>query len=198
MMKPIATLFLALAIAVLTGCAGRDFVRTDSADLKLGQSTYPQVIAKLGAPRSTGELLKNGETIKTITYAYASKGGEPLQAGVTPARAMAYYFHRDVLVGQEFLSSFKSDSSDFDETRIAGIEKAKATRAEVIKVLGGPTAFFIRPMVKDTTGEAIGYTYAATSGGVFSGLKFYRKTLRITFDGSDRVLDIDYSTSGTK
>jgi hypothetical protein len=198
MMKPIAALFLAFTLAALAGCAGRDFVRPELADLKLGQTTYPQVIAKLGEPRRTGELLKDGETIKTIAYAYASTGGEPLQAGVIPVRVMVYYFHRDVVVGREFLSSFKSDNSDFDETKISGIEKTKTTRAEVIQILGPPTALFLRPMVKETYGEAIGYTYQTTSGGVFSGFKVYRKALRITFDGSDKVLDVDYAASGGK
>jgi outer membrane protein assembly factor BamE (lipoprotein component of BamABCDE complex) len=197
MRKLFLTIALVTTVTALTGCAGRDFVRADSADFKVGRSTYSQVVDKMGKPRSTGEALKNGETIKTITYAYASTGGEPLQPGVIPARAMAYYFHRDLLVGQEFVSSFKSDNSNFDETKVPGIEKGKTTRSEVVQVFGQPTAFFTMPMVKETSGEAIGYTYQSTSGNAFTGFKFFRKTLRIAFDPSDKVLDVDYSTSGS-
>ena len=166
MFKKVICLSITIASLLLGGCAGRDFGRPDSAELRVGQSTYSRVIAKMGEPRNTGEVIKNGETIKTITYAYATTGGEPLQAGAIPARAIAYFFHRDTLVGQEFLSSFKSDNSNFDEPRVARIEKGKATRNEVIQALGRPTATFKPPVVKETHGEAIGYTYQTTSGNV--------------------------------
>ena len=198
MPRKLALAVVVTALLVLGGCAGQDFVRSEAADLKVGKSTYAEVVAKMGQPRNTGEVLKNGQTIKTISYAYAATGGEPLQAGVIPARAMAYYFHGDRLVGQEFLSSFKSDNSNFDEAKVPGIVKGKTTRAEVISALGPPTSIFIKPIVKETSGEAIGYSYQTTSGGVFSGFKFYRKTLVIAFDGADRVLEVDYSTSGSQ
>lgn len=197
MSKTFATIVLAAAF-LLGGCAGKNFIKPDAAEFKLGETTYSQVVNKLGEPRSTGELIKNGETIKTISYAYAATGGEPLQAGVIPARAMGYYFHRDVVVGKEFISSFKSDNSNFDEKKVPAIEKGKTTRSEVIRLLGRPFDAFVKPMVKEASGEAIGYTYSATSGGAFTGLKFYRKVLRIAFDKDEKVLDVDYTTSGAK
>ena len=109
-----------------------------------------------------------------------------------------YYFHNDVVVGQEFLSSFKVDNSNFDETKISTITKGKTTRLEVVQFLGRPSASFIAPMVKETSGEAIGYGYQTTRGSAFSGFKFFNKTLRITFDDKDRVLDIEYASSGSK
>ena len=198
MPKKISAIALTCTALALAGCAGRDFVRPDSGELKLGQSTYAQVLAKMGEPRSTGEVFKNGENVKTVTYVYASTGGEPLESGVIPARAMSFYFHRDQLVGQEFLSSFKSDNSNFDESRVPAIEKGKTTRAQVVQALGKPTATFLKPMVPETTGEAIGYTYQTTSGGAFTGFKFFRKLLRVTFDGADKVLDVEYSSSGSR
>jgi hypothetical protein len=198
MRKPFATIVLAAAFLLLGGCAGKNFVKPDSAEFKLGETTYSQVVNKLGEPRSTGELVKNGETIKTISYAYATTGGEPLQAGVIPARAMGYYFNRDVLVGKEFISSFKSDHSNFDEKKVPAIEKGKTTRSEVVRILGRPYDAFVKPMVKETSGEAIGYSYSATSGSAFTGLKFSRKVLRVAFDKDDKVLEVDYVTSGSK
>jgi hypothetical protein len=53
-------------------------------------------------------------------------------------------------------------------------------------------------MVKQTRGEAIGYAYQATSGGLLSGMKFYRKILRITFDGNDAAEEIEFTSSGSK
>jgi outer membrane protein assembly factor BamE (lipoprotein component of BamABCDE complex) len=198
MRKPFATIVLATAALFLGGCAGKNFVKPESAEFKLGETTYSQVVNKLGEPRGTGEVVKNGETMKTINYAYATTGGEPLQAGVIPARAMGYYFNRDVLVGKEFISSFKSDNSNFDEKKVPSIEKGKTTRAEVIRLLGRPYDAFVKPMVKETSGEAIGYSYSTTSGSAFTGLKFFRKAVRIAFDKDDKVLEVDYTTSGSK
>jgi hypothetical protein len=191
------SIFLAL-ISLLAGCAGKDFVRPASETVKLGQTTYAQVIQQMGEPRKTGEVLKNEKNVKSATYVYASTGGEPLEEGVIPARALAYYFHNDILVGQEFLSSFKSDNSNFDESKLPELSKGKTTRAEVVQLLGRPTATFIYPMVKQTSGEAFGYTYNTTRGGPFSGFKIFTKVLRISFDEKGTISDVDYTASGNK
>jgi hypothetical protein len=193
-----AIVLIAGAAATLSACAGKNFVRPDAAELRVGQSSYAQVLAKMGDPRNTGEVLTNGEKVKTITYVYASTGGEPLEADVIPARAQSFYFHNDKLVGQQFLSSFKADHSNFDDTKVTAIEKGKTTRAEVLQALGRPSATFVSPMVKETVGEAVGYGYQTTRGGAFSGFKFYHKALRVTFDAADRVLDVEYVTSATQ
>jgi outer membrane protein assembly factor BamE (lipoprotein component of BamABCDE complex) len=190
--------FVAVMLSLLAGCAGKDFVRPSSDTFKLGQATYTQVVQQMGEPRNTGNVLMNEKNVKTATYVYASTGGEPVEEDVIPARALSYYFYNDVLVGQEFISSFKSDNSNFDDSRISAIFKGKTTRAEVIQLLGTPTATFVYPMTKQTSGEAIGYTYHTTRGGVFSGLKFFTKLLRIAFDDKDIVSEIDYTTTGNK
>lgn len=196
MNTPFATIVLAAAF-LLGGCAGKNFIKPDAAEFKLGETTYSQVVNKMGEPRNKGEEVKNGASIKTITYAYAASGAEPLEAGVTPARAMRYYFNRDVLVGKEFVSSFKSDHSNFDEKKVPAIERGKTTRSEVIRMLGRPSSSFIKPMVKETSSEAIGYSYSATSGGPFTGFKGSRKAVRIAFDKDDKVLEVDYTSSGS-
>ncbi|MCL2591640.1 MAG: hypothetical protein FWD67_12430 [Betaproteobacteria bacterium] len=189
---------VAVMVSLLAGCAGKDFVRPSSDTFRLGQTTYAQVLQQMGEPRKSGEVLKNDKNVKTATYVYASTGGEPLEEGVIPARALSYYFYNDILVGQEFLSSFKSDSSNFDESKISAISKEKTTRGEVIQLLGKPTATFVYPMIKQTSGDALGYTYNTTRGGAFSGFKFFTKSLRITFDDKDLVSEIDYASSGNK
>lgn len=189
---------IAIIFSLLAGCAGRDFVRPGSDIFKLGRTTYSQVIQQMGEPRQTGETLKNEKRVKTVTYIYASTGGDPLEEGVIPARGLSYYFHNDVLVGQEFLSSFKSDNSNFDDSKISAISKGKTTRSQVIQLLGKPTATFVYPMIKQTSWDALGYTYNTTRGGVFSGFKIFTKSLRISFDGKDVVSEIDYTESGNK
>jgi hypothetical protein len=197
-MQPLFRIALIAFIALLTGCAGKDFTRPGADTFRLGQTRFAEVIQTMGEPRKTGDVLKNEKTIKSITYVYAATGGEPLEAGVIPARAQSYFFHDDILVGQEFVSSFKSDNSNFDEGKIAAIQKGKTTRAEVIQLLGRPSSAYIAPVVKETAGEAIGYTYQTTRGGAFTGFKFYLKLAKITFDDKDRVLEVEYSSSGNK
>lgn len=198
MPRPLKYGFIVAVLLVLTGCAGKNFVRPVDESMRLGKTTYSDVIQQMGEPGRAGDVLKNDKTVKTATYAYANTGGEPLEVGVIPARAQSYYFHNEVLVGREFISSFKSDNSNFDETKVDSIIKGKTTREEVIQLLGRPSAAFIQPMVKETSGEALGYTYQKTSGGAFSGFKFFRKALKVSFDDKNVVLDVDYSSSGSK
>lgn len=198
MLSVIKAGFTVIIVSLLAGCAGKDFVRPSSETFKLGQTSYTQVVQQMGEPRKIGDVLKNEKNVKTATYVYAATGGEPLEEGVIPARALSYYFNNDLLVGQEFLSSFKSDNSNFDESKISAISKGKTTREEVIQLLGKPTATFVYPMIKQTSGEALGYTYNTTRGGAFSGFKFFTKALRIAFDEKGVVADIDYSSSGNK
>jgi len=186
--------FFALA---LSGCAGTDFVRPDTDFLKNGQTTYAQVIARMGAPRREGSVVKNERTIKTASYAYAATGGKPLHEGVTPARAMGFYFYDDTLVGHEFISSWAEDNSDFDESKVKDIVKGKTTRAELAQLLGKPAGHYIHPLIKPATGDAAVYAFAETSGSVFN-LKFFRKVLVVTFDTAGVVADVDYSSSGSR
>jgi hypothetical protein len=122
MYNSLKTTGLAVLLFVLVGCAGRDFVRPSSDAFQLGQTSYAQVLEQMGEPRSVGDVLKNEKTVRSITYVYASTRGEPLEDGVIPARALTYYFYNDKLVGQVFISSFKSDHSDFDSTKVESIK----------------------------------------------------------------------------
>jgi hypothetical protein len=194
MYKFLRTVFLISILFVLAGCAGRDFIRPSSDAFKLGKTTYSEIVQQMGEPSKVGNVLKNGKQMKSISYLYANTGGEPLEEGVIPARALMYFFHNDGLVGQGFIASFKSDNSNFDDTKIDRIIKGKTTRAEVIQLLGRPSASYIPPMVKETSGEAIGYAYQTTRGSAFSEYKFFSKVLKISFDDRNIVSDIDYAS----
>ena len=185
-------------LVALAGCAGKDFVRPEADAFRLGETTYSQVVQQLGEPRKSGDVVKNDKTVKSITYVYASRASEPAEADVIPARGLTYYFYEDKLVGQEFLSSFKADSSNFDETRVGSIRKGETTRAQVIQTLGTPTASFVSPIAKSTAGETIGYGYTTVRGGLFSGFKMSAKSLRVSFDDRGLVSDIDYSSAGNR
>lgn len=187
----------AAVVTLLSGCAGTDFVRPDTAQLKLGVTTSADVVKQLGAPRNEGTVLKNNVSVKTSTYAYATTGGKPLNEGVTPARATAFYFADDKLVGHEFLSSFADDNSDFNDKKVPQIIKGKSTRADVTALLGKPGGAYIFPMIDAKTGDAAVYQFQEARGSVFD-MKFYRKVLIITFDTAGVVTDVALTTSGTQ
>jgi hypothetical protein len=189
---------LILTAAIMSGCAGTNFVRPSSDDLVVGKSTYSEVVEKLGKPYQTGEQLFNDKKVKNVVYVYAAAGGEPAESGVTPARANSYYFERDLLVGTEFTSSFKEDSTNFDDSKIEYIKKGETTRSQVMLTFGRPSVIFIPPMVEKTSGEAIGYLYSHVKGNVYTGMKQYRKALLITFSEDDKVDKVSYTTAGTK
>lgn len=192
-----------------------DFVRPSSDKLKLGQSTYGQVVELLGNPsKSRTEANPDGTKLKIITYSYVpAKGGETSGSGVLAERELSYFFlipiggdggftssytsNRYKLVGQQLSSSFKSDNTNFDETKIAGIVKGQSTQAEVIQLFGEPSASFIAPMVKDASGEveAIEYRYQAATS---SDSKAFSKVLRVAFDDRGLASDIKYTSSDNK
>ena len=190
-------LMIAMVVLALSGCAGTDFVRPDTAFLRNGQTTYAEVLARMGAPRREGSAIKNEKTVKTISYAYASVGGKPLHDGVTAARAIGFYFYNDTLVGHEFISSWAEDNSDFDESRVQHIAKGRTTRAELTQLLGRPAGYYIHPLIKATTGEASVYVFVETSGSVFN-LKVFRKSLVVTFDAAGVATELEYSSSGSR
>jgi hypothetical protein len=198
MYKILRAVFLVSLFFALAGCAGRNFVSPSPDAFKLGQTTYSQIVQQMGEPERSGSVLKNEKQVKSITYVYAATGGDPLEQGVIPARALVYFFQNDLLVGQDFVSFFRSDNTNFDDAKIDSIIKGKTTRLEAIQLLGKPSALFIFPMVKQTSGEAIGYAYGTTRGNVYTGFKFFRKALNISFDDKDAVSDIDFVSSSNK
>jgi len=194
-MKNMLKAIAAVVLLGLAGCAGTDFVRPDAESFKNGQTTYAQVLARMGTPRQEGTALVNDKNVKTATYAYAAAGGAPRRPGVTPARAQSFYFFNDVLVGHEFISSFADDHSDFDEGKVQGIVKGKTTRAQLVQLVGRPNGAQIYPLIKSQKGEAATYSYVHMTGSVFTA-KFYRKKLVVTFEG-DVATDVEYTSQGT-
>ena len=191
-------LLLAFVFAViLSGCAGTNFKRPDPQALVVGKSTSSDVTRVMGSPLQTGELIKNGEKVKTARYAYAEGAGTGRYPGVTPARAMVFSTFSDLLVGQEFVSSFPDDATEFDEAKVSAIIKGKSTRADVLSLLGKPNGEAVFPLIKSKSESGIIYSYSHVKGSVFN-MKFYSKSLIVSFDENNVVTDADYTSSGEK
>src|SRR5262245_31892511 len=116
-------LALAAVAATLAACAGTKFERPASDQLVNGKTTYIDGTARLGAPRTQGSIVKNEKEVKIAAYAYADTTGAPVRQGVVPARGLTLFFADDVLVGHEYISSYRDDPTDFDDSRVAQIVK---------------------------------------------------------------------------
>jgi hypothetical protein len=103
------------------------------------------VCGRLAAPFREATTIKNEHTLRSAGYAYAAAGGDPLTSGVTPARAIEFSFLDQVLVSYQFLSLFKADHMDFDETKVSAIKKGQTRREELVMLPGPPTGMAIYP-----------------------------------------------------
>ncbi len=203
-MRTTAKGLLALGLALLvTGCAGRDFVRPSADSLQLGKTTYTEIVARFGSPYREGTMLKNEQNVKTITYAYATKIGESAAvSGVTGARSTAFYFVDLVLVGHEFTSSFEKDQTNFDETKISQIKKGETTQAQVTGLMGPPTGGYVFPLVRQKNEKGLVYLYVQTrveqAPFVPTKIKTYRKALVVSIGENGVVTDVEFNASGEK
>lgn len=182
----------AVAILFFVSCAGTNFVRPKTGSLSLKRTTYQDIINQFGKPYQEAIRLKNEDMIKTITYAYSSVGGTALYDGVTPARAIAFHFLDDFLVGYEFTSSFKKDNSDFDDTKIALIKKGVTTRDGVVTLLGDPEGMYAYPLIEGRANEAMVYMY-----NHIRRHKIFQKVLIVSMN-DDIVADLEFMTTGNK
>ena len=192
----LATIVLAL---VLTGCAGVNFKRPEPSSLTVGKSTSSDVIAQMGTPTATGETTKNAHKIKGMGYSYAEKGITAARTDVITARSMYFSIFNDILVGKQFLSTFKEDITEFDETKTPQIIKGKTTRDDVVKLLGAPSGEAIFPIIKTLGESAINYRYVqGRMPLLFGGMIIYSKTLTVSLDSANVVSDVELTVSGEK
>ena len=117
--------------------------------------------------------------------------------GVTPARALGFYFLKNILVGHEFTSSYSGDNTYFEDSKVNQIKKETATRSQVIQIMGKDYGEYIYPLIKEKDENALVYMYSQAKGSAFN-LKFYLKVLIVSFDKNDIVTDINFSSSGQR
>lgn len=190
-------LLIGLISLLFSGCAGRNFVRPEPESFSLGSTTQQEIINRFGKPYREGTLMKNDVVMKTVAYAYASTGGTAAFAGVIPARSLGFYFLNDTLVGHEFTSSYKEDSTYFDETALDGIKKGVTNRSQVTATFGNRYGEYIHPLIVDKDKRAIVYLYHQTKGSAYN-LSFYEKQLIFTFDENGVLTDTNFTASGQK
>jgi hypothetical protein len=194
-MRPYAVTVLAVLL-VFGGCAGRDFVRPPADSFSPGKTTEPEIRERFGEPYREGTVVKNGETMKILSYAYAS-GAASLAGGLTPSRAQGFYFWRNALVGYEFTSSFPEDTTDFDPAKAQQIRNGQTTEASVVTLLGPPPGAYRYPLIPDQADRGLVYLYTQTRGTAFN-LKIYQQLLVVTVGANGVVKDVQLTASGER
>lgn len=193
MRRPLAPLLVLLLATA--GCAGRDFVRPPAGTFVAGQTSEAEIRQRFGDPYREGTAVKNGETMRLLSYAYAS-GAASLAGGVTPSRAQGFYFWKDVLVGHEFTSSFPEDTTDFDGAKAQQIRKGQL-EAAVTTLLGAPHGLYLFPLVPDRADRGLVYLYSQTRGTAFN-LKMFQQLLVVTVGADGVVKDVQLTASGER
>jgi hypothetical protein len=110
---------------------------------------------------------------------------------------MVFLTHNNLMISEEFLSSFPIDATDFDESKVASIVKGKTTRQEVVALLGKPNGNGVFPFVKNKGETALIYSYSHAKGSAFN-MTFFSKILVVTVGDDGIVSEVEYSSSGEK
>ena len=188
------TLFSLFGALLLLGCSvkvGQDFKKPSNDALILGQSTYTQAIDQLGKPHKEAIKTVNNQQINEITYLFVDTSGEGVESRVVPAKILSLSFSDNKLVGQYFLSSFKLDNTDFDDSKASMIKKGETSYSEVIAMLGNPTGVRIAPLVSLPSVKGISYGISVTKKRVIgSGSDSSKKMIDIEFDDKNIVSKI--------
>lgn len=188
------TLFSLFGALLLLGCSaqvGQDFKKPSSDALILGQSTYTQAIDQLGKPHKEAIKTVNNQQINEVTYLFVDTSGEGVESRVVPAKILRLSFSDNKLVGQYFLSSFKLDNTDFDDSKASMIKKGETSYSQVIAMLGNPTGVRIAPLVALPSVKGISYGISVTKKRVIgSGSDSSMKMIDIEFDDKNIVSKI--------
>ena len=193
--KVAPAIFLALLLA---GCAGgRDIVRPHSDSLRLGTTTYQEVLKEYGEPLREGIAIHNGATIRTTGYSNAVE--TPFISPV-PGREVSFYFLNNVLVGHEYSSSFAGDTTDFDETLVGQIRPGETSRERVLELFGKPGGGCVYPMIPRKDDTALVYSFRGVTRRLFvpGSVRMTRKLLIVSIGPDGVVTDVFFSESNPR
>lgn len=81
-----------------------------------------------------------------LYYYYENRGEAAAAQGVDPSRSARYWFWNGRLVGYQASSSFKVDSTAFDDGKVAAIKPWQSLRADVLAAFGEPSGMRMFPL----------------------------------------------------
>ena len=139
-----------------------------------------------------------GKELRGITYIYAGDTEAPKVPGTPGLRQLGFVLADDVVVGEIFLSSFASDHSDFDESRVGEIVKGTTSCDEVTRKFGRP-GWRVVPPATEHEGDALVlvYSFKYMKRPVLQ-FKSFEKSLSVSCDRSGVVRDVSYGEVGDR
>jgi hypothetical protein len=199
-MSRLKVLFVIGAILALAGCAapvGKDFPMTKTEQFVLGKTTPKEATELLGAPFKSeirtfkrdagGKDLPSGVITQVVEYLYGERtSDQAIVSGARPARHVTLYFVDDALIGYFKVSSFKSDSTDFDLGKAQGLEKNKTTEKNILAMFGPPSGKCIYPCALDKKGISLFYDISIYNSPIGSTT---RKNMAIHLSEDRKVID---------
>lgn len=169
-MKKISTILVLASLMTMGGCVtvvGANFNRQSAALYVPGETTKSEVLAALGPPKESRTYTVKKDlsekelpapvVVESGSYYFQDNEAEAVNLDIQPSRSAWFQFAGDKLISFVTRSSFKSDSTDFDENLVRKIEKNKTTEADVIRLFGRPSGANIYPSSKEVGGTGIVY-----------------------------------------
>jgi hypothetical protein len=170
MKKRIFSAAAIVALLLMSGCAtqfGTNFDRAKVTAYQPGVTTMDQAMAEVGKPRRERTFtvkkdlakkeLASPVVVREVTLYYEDRQAAGVQPDVQPSRSGWLQFSNNKVLAYVTRSSFKADSTDFDETQVKQLVKGKSTEADVEKLFGPPSGAGIYPVAKDPDGSALNY-----------------------------------------
>lgn len=190
----ISSITVFLAISLLSGCTltkGSNFHYSKS-DFIPSKTTESEVIAKLGLPYEQIEATSHDKIQKKLRYFYY----DPYEGTVYPyspaRRSLIVSFKNKILIGEDFISTFMQDSTDFDFTNVTLLRIGVTTRNEAISLFGDAKAEYTKDLVSPT-GLSVGATHGLLYKFYFFDyhIGFYvKKFLTIELNDSNIVVNV--------
>ena len=207
----LARLPAALLAFLCAGCipVGKDFVRPTPATIELGKATPADIRARHGEPRSErswarGDLDLSKEigtpfgaprvpgAMTELQYYYENRGDTGVTPGVEPSRSVRYWFWNERLVGYQSTSSFKADSTVFDDRKVASIRPWQSLRGDVIAALGEPSGQRVFPLAPGEDMQVLTwFAFEYDTGARLSRVR----TLHVLVNALGVVVDLRFDSS---
>lgn len=168
--------------------------RPTSAEFVLGVTTKEYCLDRFGDTSARDIIYLDGGTQDAgdvTSLAYFGRWrlfANSVRSGVTTRRYLGLQFNNGLLLKYRFLSTYKEDSTDFDETKAEKIEKGKTTLGEVLELLGEPSGMAAYPSAKHKGDTRLLYEYGEHDTDARTMLK---KELQIDLDANDVVRDFN-------
>ena len=190
-----ALLGLIILITCFVGCAGTRFTRIPDKEIGLGHDSPQTIRTRLGKPFGEATVIKNGKTIRALSYSFAKASFK--FTGPVPSRAQVFYFYNDILIGHIYTSTGQNDQTQFDSSKVEKIKENQTKIDEAMALLGTPSGHYVYPMVEKENEKAEVYFYVQVKPG-FMTPKLFQQILIVSYDPKGIVRKLDFVEGGER